>query len=141
MASGVSLFLRDGLLQSYFQRDLLAGTDQLFAALTGAVARVNSGGAFIDEPAASAYARVAIPLNSLNWQLNGFGAVYNVNQVDFPDPTPGEDWGYLGGWALLDAPDSGVVLACGPLVRPMTYTSDLPPMSLPPQGIMVQLYD
>jgi hypothetical protein len=135
------MFMREQLLASYFQRDLLAETDQLFAALTRTVARVNQSGATLDEPAAVAYARVGIPLNSTNWAQDGFGGVYNTIEVDFPAPVAGEDWGYLGGWALLDSPDSGITLAADSLVNPLMYTSDMPPLAIPPQGIMLVCRD
>lgn len=138
---GVSMFFRDALLRGFFQPDLSTGADALYAAVTASVARINQTGLTITEPEAAAYTRVAVPLDSLNWQLDGFGGVYNLNDVTFPDPFPGEDWGYLSGWALLDSPDSGVVYASGPLVVATNFTSDMPGISIPPQGIPVALHD
>jgi hypothetical protein len=135
------MFFREMLLRSFFQPDLAAPADTLYAAVTLAVAKINQSGLTILEPTVPAYARVGIPLDSADWQLDGFGGVYNVNEVVFADPDPGDDWGYLAGWALLDAPDTGMVLASGPLVTPTPFTSDMPGVSIPPQGITVALHD
>lgn len=141
MQGGVSMFFREMLLRSFFQPDLASATDTLYAAVTAAVAKVNQSGLTILEPAAAAYSRVAIPLSSANWALDGFGGVYNINEITFPDPDPGDDWGYLAGWALLDSPDSGLVLASGAVRNPTLFTSDMPGVSLPPQGAVVALHD
>lgn len=138
---GVSMFFRDALLRSYFQPDLSTGADALYAAVTSAVARINQTGLTLTEPTVAAYSRVAVPLDSADWALDSLGGVYNLNDVSFPDPDPGDDWGYLGGWALLDSPDSGVVYASGPLTNPTFFTSDMPGISLPPGGITVAFRD
>lgn len=141
MSATVSVALRDLLLQAYFNPDGFTGTGQLYAAVTGSVGLANASGDMLDEPGAAAYARAIAPLDSLTWALTGFGEAYNLVDLDFPPPNTGEDWGLLTGWALLDAPDSGMTLAVGALIRPIYYTADLPQLSLGPGAITVALHD
>lgn len=141
MASTISLAFRNRLLQAYFTPDAFVGDESLFVAVTRTVGLANDSGLNLTEPDASAYARSQVDLSSDWWALSGAGEMYNVADVDYGPPNVGEDWGYLTGWALLDAPDSGVVLAVGSLVQPLVFTSDLPYLSIRPQGISVGLYD
>lgn len=137
----VSLALRNKLLQAYFTPDTYVADSTLYVAVTNAVGEVNAPGANLNEPAASAYARCAVPLSSDYWDLSGYGELFNIVDIDFPPPVAGEDWGYLGGWAVVDAPDGGMTQAVGALVLPMQFTSDLPLLSLPPHAITIGLYD
>jgi hypothetical protein len=141
MAATISLELRERFLRCYFMPDTFMRDEQLFVAVTGKVPLANQSGLTIDEPAAGAYGRAAISLNSEWWALSGFGEVSTIADIDFPAPEDGEDWGYLQGWALLDAPDSGLTLAVGSLIQPMTFTADQPPLSIGPGGIVLGLFD
>lgn len=141
MAGTISLAFRNRLLQAYFTPDAFVGDESLFVAVTRTVALANDSGLNLTEPDAAAYARPQIDLTSNWWALSGAGEMYNTTDIDFAPPDAGDDWGYLSGWALLDAPDSGVVLAVGSLIQPLVFTSDLPYLSISPQGVTVGLYD
>jgi hypothetical protein len=141
MAATISLEFRQLLLQMFFQRDIAVSTDTLFVALTHTVPLANQSGFTLDEPEAGAYNRAAVELNSDNWALSGFGEVMNSADVDFPGFEPGEDWGYLMGWALLDSPSSGMTYAVGSLIQPTLATSDMPPVAMQPGGIVLALFD
>ena len=141
MAGTISNTLRNKLLQAYFQPDVYTADETLFVALTGSVGTANAPGDTLDEPAVSVYARTAVDLTSDWWNLSGGGEMFNIADIDFPAPIPGEDWGYLAGWALLDAPDGGMTYAVGSLIVPILFTSDQPQLSLGPGGITVGLYD
>lgn len=141
MASAISIPFREMLLRAFFSPDTFTAPTQLYVALTNDVGLINQSGDTLDEPTAGAYNRAVIPLDSTNWTLSGFGEVYNSNDVDYPPPTPGEDWGYIGGWALLDSPDSGITLAVGSLVVPTFYTSDQLFMSFAGGAITIGLTD
>ena len=141
MSATISQVFRNKLLQAYFQKDVFAYDERLYVALTGQVGQANADGSSLDEPEVSAYQRAAVPLTSDYWSLTGFGDMFNNSDVAFVGPDPGEDWGQLSGWALLDAPDGGMVQAVGSLVLPTFYTSDMPPIALPPAGITIRLTD
>lgn len=140
MAS-LSIPMREMLLRSFFMADSYRPPQTLYVALTVDVGAINQAGSLLNEPDAGAYQRGAIPLDSDSWQLNGFGAISNIADVDFPAPASDEDWGYLGGWAVLDAPDNGVVLAVGALSPAVYYTADLPSLSLGPGQVTLGLVD
>lgn len=141
MAVGVvSMYLRQQLLSSYFQRDLLTPADQLYLALCAVPAAINATGSSITEPTAAAYARASVLMDSEHWGLTDYGEAYNLQDIAFPGPAL-EDWGYLGAWALLDSVAGGMVLASAPLVEPLLYTAELPAIAVPPQGIMLRLRD
>jgi hypothetical protein len=141
MAATISIELRERLLRSYFSRDIPPPDDILYVALTGAIGLANATGDSLDEPSAAAYARASVLLDADNWALTGFGEIQNTQDIVFPDPNTGEDWGYIGGWALVDAADSGVTLAVGSLILPTTFTSDMPSLAIQPGGITIGLYD
>jgi hypothetical protein len=141
MAATISIELRERLLRSYFRRDITLEDDTLYIALTGTTGLANMAGLNLDEPLAGAYARASVPLDGDNWGLTGFGEIQNLQDIVFPDPAPNEDWGYLGGWALLDQPDSGITLAVGSLVTPVDFTADLPAAALHPGAITIALLD
>jgi hypothetical protein len=129
------------MLRGVFNPDLFAAPPFVYVALSVGVGLVNQSASTLDEPLAGAYERAAVPLDSANWTLSDYAEVFNAVDIDFPAPAPDEDWGYLGGWALVDAPDGGTTLAVGALVLPTYYTGDQPPLSLGPGAVMVGLID
>lgn len=139
--AGISQVFCQKLLQAYFTADVFITDDLLYVAVTASVAPANSPGSLLDEPDASAYMRSPISLSSGQWALTNVGAsMYNLVDIDFPPPDTGVDWGLLNAWALCDAPTGGQVQAAGALVQPMNFTSDLPQLSIPPGGIVINLF-
>lgn len=141
MTATISIQLRTKLLRAYFTPDSFTGDDQLFVAVCSEVPMANSSGYNLSEPLAGAYDRCSVPLTSDFWLLGENGQLSNLVDLDFPPPDEGEDWGYLGGWALLDAPTGGMCQAVGALISPTLFTSDMPFLSIQPGGIVIGLYD
>lgn len=137
----MSATLRVAMLRSYFNPDLYVSAPFVYVALSVGVGLVNQSAATLDEPVAGAYERAQLPLDSTSWTINDYAEAHNIVDIDFPAPVADEDWGYLGGWAVVDAPDGGTTLAVGALVLPLYYTADQPPLALGPGAVMVGLID
>lgn len=136
MSATISMFLRGELLRHYF---MSRPGSYIYAAVTQTVGLANSPGDLLTEPSGNGYGRPELPCDEETWGLTGLSELSNLVEIPFPDHT--DEWGYIGGWALLDAPASGMTLAVGSMVVPGELTAEMPPLSLTVGACTIGLYD
>lgn len=136
MSGTVSMWARDAIVRQIFRQESII-TD-CWVALTQTVPESNAVGSNLSEPVGLGYARINVPLGTVNWGLTGYSEVYNLLEVTFPNPT--SDWGLIQGWALLNASTGGETIAVGNVVNPQRVLFGKPP-TIKVGGIVFGLWD
>ena len=99
------------MLLSAFIPENSAMPSSLWVALTLSVPPLEATGSSLIEPNVGDYQRVEYSIGADHWLLDGQMTLMNSQDVTWP--LPSENWGRIEGWALVDSPAGGLVLASG----------------------------
>ena len=133
----LTMYGRKLVIQGLWAPELVTVPTSITIALTRSVPVTNADVSQLLEPTAPEYTRVASLLGAAHWADDGYGGLYNIDELLFPQVNV--SWGFIYGYAIID-PLASMVIDAGALMEPFTADVNLIP-TIEPGTIMLGLSD